>query len=75
MPLVLDDPFTDVEPSMKLTLVELLARTAGSPQVILVTDQQEVASWARLEALTGDVALVEPHFARSTDRIRRDLAV
>lgn len=75
MPLVLDDPFTEVEPSMKLTLVELLARTAGSPQVILVTNQQEVASWARLEALTGDVALVEPHFEGSASRHRRELAV
>lgn len=60
MPLVLDDPFTDVAPSTKLTLMELLARTAGSPQVILLTDQDEVATWARLEALTGEVALVEP---------------
>ncbi|MGI8709662.1 MAG: hypothetical protein ACR2LA_01510 [Acidimicrobiales bacterium] len=62
-------------PSTKLTLVELLARTAGSPQVILITDQQEVASWARLEALTGDVALVEPHFEGSTGHQPRDLAV
>lgn len=59
-PLVLDDPFTDVAPSTKLTLVELLARAAGAPQIILLTDQDEVASWARLEALTGEVALVEP---------------
>lgn len=60
MPLILDDPFTEVAPSTKLTLMELLGRTAGSPQVILLTDQDEVASWARLEALTGEVALVEP---------------
>lgn len=60
MPLILDDPFTDVAPATKLTLMELLARTAGSPQVILLTDQDEVATWARLEALTGEVALVEP---------------
>lgn len=65
LPLILDDPFLDVAPSTKLTLMELLARTAGSPQVILLTDQDEVASWARLEALTGEVALVEP--AISTD--------
>ena len=60
MPLILDDPFTDVAPSTKLTLMELLARSAGAPQVILLTDQDEVATWARLEALTGEVALVEP---------------
>jgi len=78
MPLILDDPFTDVAPSTKLTLMELLARTAGTPQVILLTDQDEVATWARLEALTGEVALVEPSI--STQPVARpatanDLAV
>ena len=58
--------------------MELLARTAGTPQVILLTDQDEVATWARLEALTGEVALVEPSIstqpvARST--AANDLAV
>lgn len=77
MPLILDDPFTDVAPSTKLTLMELLARTAGSPQVILLTDQDEVASWARLEALTGEVALVEPALSQqptAAERAARDLA-
>jgi hypothetical protein len=67
-PLILDDPFTDAPPSTKLTLVELLARTAGSPQIILLTNQDEVASWARLEALTGEVALVEPMLEQGTDQ-------
>lgn len=60
MPLILDDPFDGLDPSTKVTLMELLARSAGSPQVILLTGQDEVAAWARLEALTGDVAIVEP---------------
>ena len=59
-PLILDDPFADVAPSTRLSLLDLLARSAGPPQVILLTNQEDVASWARLEALTGDVALVEP---------------
>jgi hypothetical protein len=79
MPLVLDDPFTECAPSTKLTLMELLARTAGAPQVILLTDQDEVATWARLESLTGDVALVEPSIstapARPSAGGARDLAV
>lgn len=74
-PLVLEDPFTDVAPSTKLTLVELLARTPGSPQVILLTDQDEVTSWARLESLTGEVALVEPEVAATHTRRTSDLAV
>jgi hypothetical protein len=78
MPLILDDPFTDVAPSTKLTLMELLARTAGTPQVILLTDQDEVATWARLEALTGEVALVEPSIstqAKPRPAATNDLAV
>ncbi|MCU1498369.1 MAG: hypothetical protein JWM47_2322 [Acidimicrobiales bacterium] len=75
-PLVLDDPFIDVPASTKLSLLELLSRTAGSPQVILLTEQEEVASWARLEALTGEVALVEPeHHARRAAPRPSDLAV
>jgi hypothetical protein len=66
LPLILDDPFTEVAPSTKLTMMELLARTAGSPQVVLLTDQDEVATWARLEALTGEVALVEPSISTGT---------
>lgn len=68
LPLILDDPFTETEPATKLTLMELLARSSGSPQVILLTDQDEVATWARLEALTGDVALVEPSVSTQAPR-------
>lgn len=78
LPLILDDPFTEVEPATKLTLMELLSRTAGSPQVILLTNQDEVASWARLEALTGEVALVEPAISTGGAKARpnsTDLAV
>ncbi|QXC60233.1 hypothetical protein KSP35_18070 [Aquihabitans sp. G128] len=74
-PLILDDPFTDVPASTKLSLLELLSRTAGSPQVILLTDQEEVASWARLEALTGEVALVEPQTVPRDARQASELAV
>ena len=75
-PLVLDDPFIDVPPSTKLTLVELLARSGGTPQIILLTDQDEVSTWARLEALTGEVALVEPRLEPAPTQHRSgDLAV
>lgn len=74
-PLILDDPFVDVPSSTKLSLLELLARAAGTPQVILLTDQEDVASWARLEALTGEVALVEPHAEPRDARRTSDLAV
>ena len=60
VPLLLDDPFRDLDPSVKPMLLELLGRSAGDPQIVCLTDDEDVASWARLEALTGEVALVEP---------------
>lgn len=59
-PLILDDPFVDLDPGMKPSLLELLGHTAGSPQLIFLTNDEDVASWARLEALTGALAIVEP---------------
>lgn len=59
-PLVVDEPFLNLDPGLKVPLLELLARSAGSPQVILLTADEEVASWARLEALTGTLAVLEP---------------
>jgi hypothetical protein len=60
LPLLLDDPFRGVDPQVKPALLELLSRAAGDPQIVFLTDDEDVASWARLEVLTGDVALVEP---------------
>lgn len=60
LPLILDEPFSDLDPSMKPLLLELLSTTAGNPQVIFLTEDEEVASWARLEALTGEVSIIEP---------------
>jgi hypothetical protein len=60
MPLLLDDPFQQLAPSVKPLLLELLGRSAGEPQIVFLTEDEDVASWARLEALTGEVALIEP---------------
>jgi ABC-type nitrate/sulfonate/bicarbonate transport system ATPase subunit len=60
VPLLLDDPFQQVDASVKLLLLELLGRSAGDPQIVFLTEDEDVASWARLEALTGEVALIEP---------------
>lgn len=59
-PLVIDEVFRDLESGLKVPLLELLARSAGRPQVILLTSDEDVASWARLEALTGTLAVLEP---------------
>ena len=59
-PLVLDDPFVDVDTSTKPALLELLNHTDNAPQLIFLTEDEDVASWARLEALTGALSIVEP---------------
>lgn len=59
-PLIVDEVFRKLDPGLKVPLLELLARSAGSPQVILLTADEEVASWARLEALTGTLSVLEP---------------
>lgn len=60
LPLILDEPFIDLEPTVKPMLLELLGRSSGDPQIVILTDDEDVASWARLEALTGEVRLLEP---------------
>jgi hypothetical protein len=59
-PLILDDPFVDLEPGLKPSLLELLGHGAASPQLIFLTADEDVASWARLEALTGALSIIEP---------------
>ncbi|MDZ7674407.1 MAG: hypothetical protein U5K30_05000 [Acidimicrobiales bacterium] len=60
LPLVIDDAFEDLEPNVKPMLLEMLSTAAGSPQMIVVTADDDVTSWARVETMTGDLAVVEP---------------
>ncbi|HVM10829.1 MAG TPA: hypothetical protein VM345_20385 [Acidimicrobiales bacterium] len=60
LPLLLDDPLHGVAPSVKAWVLELIARSAGSPQVIYLTDDADVASWARMEAISGELSILEP---------------
>lgn len=60
LPLVVDDPFEDLDPAMKPLLLEMLATAAGSPQLIVLTADEDVTSWARVESMTGELAVVEP---------------
>ena len=59
LPLLLDDPFLALDASVKPALLELLSRSAGSPQVIFLTNDPDVLTWARLEALTGEIGILE----------------
>jgi len=59
-PLILDDPLVGLHPGMKPALLELLGDASGAPQLIFLTQDEDVASWARLEALTGALSILEP---------------
>ena len=59
-PLVLDDPFIELDSSVKPSLLELLGRAASHQQIVFLTEDEDVASWAKIEALTGDLSILEP---------------
>jgi ElaB/YqjD/DUF883 family membrane-anchored ribosome-binding protein len=59
LPLLLDDPFTGSGTAAKQWLLELVGRSAGSPQCVLLTEDAEVAAWARMEAIGGQLAVIE----------------
>jgi hypothetical protein len=59
-PMLLDDPFGSVEPTIKPSLLELLVRSSLHQQVVLFTEDETIVSWARLETMTGALSLVEP---------------
>lgn len=60
LPLLLDEPFTSLDEVDKGPLLELLVRSSINQQVVLLTADPEVAEWARLEAMTGEVTVLEP---------------
>ncbi|MCX7621940.1 MAG: hypothetical protein N2037_13995 [Acidimicrobiales bacterium] len=59
-PVFLDDAFLEVPQSSKPELLELLVKASAEQQLVYLTDDEDVASWARAEALTGNIAIVEP---------------
>lgn len=60
LPLVLDDALLGVDAGVKQWILELIGRSAGSPQVVYLTADPDVAAWARLEAMAGQLSVLEP---------------
>jgi len=59
-PLLLDEPLVGTDPQIKADLLALLARAAGRQQVVFLTDDAEIADWAREEAAAGRLRLIQP---------------
>ncbi len=67
LPLVLDDAFREIAREDRPALLELLVERSREQQIIFLTDDEEIATWARVEALAGEMAVVEP-VATNTNR-------
>jgi hypothetical protein len=59
-PLMIDDALTEVDSAAKPELLELLTKASLNQQIIYLTQDPDVASWARVEALTGHLSIIEP---------------
>ncbi len=79
-PLLVDDALAEVDSAIKPELLELMTKASMNQQVIYLTEDPDVAAWARVEALTGQLSIVEPvadkpPTDRAHRRIRPNIAV
>ncbi len=58
LPAILCEPFDEIPPELKPTLLESLTRSTEQRQTVLITNDADVVAWAELEALTGTLSLV-----------------
>lgn len=60
LPLVLDDSLRGLPMELKAPLLEMLVRSSEKQQIVFLTEDADVADWARVEAITGDLSILEP---------------
>ena len=60
LPLVLDDSLRGLPMELKAPLLEMLVRSSENQQIVFLTEDADVADWARVEAITGDLSILEP---------------
>lgn len=60
LPLLLDEPFSGVDPGVRPALLAVLLDQSRKSQVILLTNSEDIMSWARLEEMTGALSIVGP---------------
>jgi hypothetical protein len=60
LPLIMDDTLSGIDPALKPPLLELLSKATVSQQVLFLTNDQDVTTWARAEAIAGNLSLIEP---------------
>ena len=60
LPLIIDEAFANMEDGACASLLELLVTASEEQQIIVLTQEQELTAWARVEAMTGELTLIEP---------------
>ena len=58
-PLLVDEAFVHLTPAALPAMLELLMRSARRQQVVLLTADETIQNWARLEAIAGTLGVVE----------------
>lgn len=59
-PALLDEPFSHQDPATLPAMLEVLVRSSEHQQIVLLTDSDAVAGWARVESMTGAIGIIEP---------------
>jgi hypothetical protein len=59
-PLVLDDPFENVHGERKWAVLDLVERLGTQAQIIYLTNDSDVVTWARRRVVTDAIILLEP---------------
>jgi hypothetical protein len=59
LPIICNDPFQELDSPAKPVLLEELTRTSLRHQVIFLTNDPDVISWAAAEAVAGHISLLE----------------
>lgn len=59
-PALLDEPFANIDSGVLPALLEILVDSSEHQQIILLSESAAVASWARVEAMTAAIGIIEP---------------
>lgn len=61
LPLIIDDAFEGLTKTAKASMLEMLGDLSADQQIVLMSDDPEIVSWANVESMTGDLSLVDPN--------------
>jgi hypothetical protein len=67
-PLVLDDPFQRLHGERKWAVLDLVERLGSQAQIVYLTDDPDVVTWARRRVVADAVTLLEPVTEPTTPR-------